>query len=689
MPRQFSIEKTRNIGIMAHIDAGKTTLTERILFYTGRIHRAGEVHEGTTTMDWMEQERERGITITSAATTTVWDKHAINIIDTPGHVDFTVEVERSLRVLDGAIAVFCGVGGVEPQSETVWRQADKYGIPRIAFVNKLDRVGSDFDFVVRMIRERLGAHPVPVQIPVMMGDIFQGIIDLVSMQFVAYIEEGTIIRPEAQPIPKDLIAKADAARHTLLDSVAEFSDELMAAYLEGGPLDPVLLRGAIRRGTMASKIVPVFGGSAFKHKGVRLLLDGVVDYLPSPADVRPVVGRHPTHEGEEVRRPSDDEPFSGLAFKVMTDPFVGRLVFLRVYSGTLASGATLLNATTQKNERLGRLVRMHANKREEVDEAHAGQIVAGVGLRRVSTGDTLCDPDHPILLESMHFPEPVISVAIEPKTKADEEKLATALQKLAEEDPTFQIRTDEDSGQTIISGMGELHLEILTDRMLREFRVEASVGKPQVAYRETITQTIEHRERYVKQTGGHGQYGDVKIRLEPNPGGGFVFIDKIVGGAIPREYIQPIHRGVRDSLESGMLAGFPVVDVKITLLDGSYHEVDSSEMAFRVTGMRAMREALQRANPQLLEPIMEVEVVVPEEYMGEVISDLSARRGRITGMFRRGDVQVVVAHVPLAAMFGYATDLRSASQGRAVYTMQFARYEAVPEGVAQAVVSAR
>jgi elongation factor G len=687
--RQFSIERTRNIGIMAHIDAGKTTLTERILFYTGRIHRAGEVHEGTTTMDWMEQERERGITITSAATTTVWNKHAINIIDTPGHVDFTVEVERSLRVLDGAIAVFCGVGGVEPQSETVWRQADKYAIPRIAFVNKLDRVGSDFDFVVRMIRERLGARPVTVQIPVMMGDIFQGLIDLVEMQFVAYVEEGTNVRPEPQTIPKDLLAKADAARHTLLDEVAEFSDELMAAYLEGGTLDPALLRGAIRRGTLANKIVPVFGGSAFKHKGVRLLLDGVVDYLPSPADVPPVTGKHPSKDTDEVRRPSDDEPFSGLAFKVMTDPFVGRLVFLRVYSGTLASGSSLLNATTQKSERLGRLVRMHANKREEVEEAHAGQIVAGVGLRRVSTGDTLCDPQHPILLEKMHFPEPVISVAIEPKTKADEEKLGSALQKLAEEDPTFQIKTDEDSGQTIISGMGELHLEILTDRMLREFRVEASVGKPQVAYRETITQTVEHRERYVKQTGGHGQYGDVTIRLEPNPGTAFTFVDKIVGGAIPREYVTATHRGVLDSLETGVLAGFPVVDVKVTLVDGSYHEVDSSEMAFRVTGMRAMKAALQQASPQLLEPVMEVEVVVPEEYMGEVISDLSSRRGRITGMFRRGDAQIVVAHVPLAAMFGYATDLRSVSQGRAVYTMQFARYEAVPEGVAQAVVSAR
>jgi elongation factor G len=674
---------------MAHIDAGKTTLTERILFYTGRIHRAGEVHDGTATMDWMEQERERGITITSAATTTVWEKHSINIIDTPGHVDFTVEVERSLRVLDGAIAVFCGVGGVEPQSETVWRQADKYAVPRIAFVNKLDRVGSDFDFVVRMMRERLGARPVPVQIPIKMGDLFQGLIDLVEMEFFVYVEEAAHTTVVKEPIPKDLATRAEEARHAMLDEIAEFSDELTAAYLEGAEITPALIKAAIRRGTIANKIVPVFGGSAFKHKGVRLLLDGVIDYLPSPADVPPVVGHEPSKETEEVRRPTDDEPFAALAFKVMTDPFVGRLVFIRIYSGRIESGSTVWNSGTQKAERLGRLVRMHANKREDVEEAYAGQIVAAVGLRRLSTGDTLSAPDHEIVLESMHFPEPVISVAIEPKTKADEEKLAAALQKLAEEDPTFRIKVDEDSGQTIISGMGELHLDIITDRMRREFRVEASVGKPQVAYRETITRVLEHRERYVKQTGGHGQYGDVSIRVEPNPGHGYVFIDKIVGGVIPREYIPAVQKGVHDGLDSGVLAGFPVVDVKVTLVDGSYHDVDSSEMAFRVAGQRAIREALTKASPQLLEPIMEVEVVLPEEYMGEVISDLSSRRGRITGMFRRGDAQVVVAHVPLAAMFGYATDLRSASQGRAVYTMQFARYEAVPEGVAQTLVSAR
>jgi elongation factor G len=605
-------------------------------------------------------------------------------------VDFTVEVERSLRVLDGAIAVFCGVGGVEPQSETVWRQADKYAIPRIAFVNKLDRVGSDFDFVVRMMRDRLGAHPVPVQMPVKMGDLFQGVIDLVEMQFLVYFEEGGETRIEIEPIPKDLVAKVDQARHDLLDSVAEFSDDLMHAYVEGKTITPELLKPAIRRGTIAGKIVPVFGGSAFKHKGVQKLLDGVIDYLPGPADIPPVKGRHPSKEDvEEVRRPSDDEPFAGLAFKVMTDPFVGRLVFLRVYSGTLASGAGVYNATTGKAERLGRLVRMHANKREDVDEAYAGQIVAAVGLRRVSTGDTLCDADHPVLLESMNFPEPVISVAIEPKTKTDEEKLSGALQKLAEEDPTFRIRVDEESGQTIISGMGELHLEIITDRMMREFRVEATVGKPQVAYRETITKKIEHRERYVKQTGGHGQYGDVSLRLEPNPGHGYQFVDKIVGGVIPREYIPAVQKGVHDALESGVLAGFPVVDIKVTLFDGSYHDVDSSEMAFRMAGSKAIREAIPKAGPQLLEPIMEVEVVLPEEYMGEVISDLSSRRGRIAGMFRRGDAQIVVAHVPLAQMFGYATDLRSASQGRAVYTMQFAKYEAVPEGVAQTLVSAR
>jgi elongation factor G len=526
--------------------------------------------------------------------------------------------------------------------------------------------------------------------PVKMGDLFQGVIDLVEMQFLVYFEEGGETRIEIEPIPKDLVAKVDQARHDLLDSVAEFSDDLMHAYVEGKTITPELLKPAIRRGTIAGKIVPVFGGSAFKHKGVQKLLDGVIDYLPGPADIPPVKGRHPSKEDvEEVRRPSDDEPFAGLAFKVMTDPFVGRLVFMRIYSGTLASGAGVYNATTGKAERLGRLVRMHANKREDVDEAYAGQIVAAVGLRRVSTGDTLCDPDHPVLLESMNFPEPVISVAIEPKTKTDEEKLSGALQKLAEEDPTFRIRVDEESGQTIISGMGELHLEIITDRMMREFRVEATVGKPQVAYRETITKKIEHRERYVKQTGGHGQYGDVSLRLEPNPGHGYQFVDKIVGGVIPREYIPAVQKGVHDALESGVLAGFPVVDIKVTLFDGSYHDVDSSEMAFRMAGSKAIREAIPKAGPQLLEPIMEVEVVLPEEYMGEVISDLSSRRGRIAGMFRRGDAQIVVAHVPLAQMFGYATDLRSASQGRAVYTMQFAKYEAVPEGVAQTLVSAR
>ena len=679
----------RNIGIMAHIDAGKTTLTERILYYTGKVHRVGEVHDGAATMDWMEQERERGITITSAATTCFWHNHQINIIDTPGHVDFTVEVERSLRVLDGAIAVFCGVGGVEPQSETVWRQADKYGVPRIAFVNKLDRVGADFNFVVGMMKTRLGAIAVPLQIPIYVGDWFTGMIDLIEMKAITYEsdEQGaTYVEGE---IPRDLEKKAAEARHHMLEAIAEYDDELLHAYLDGKPTTSEMIKRAIRKGTLAGKVVPVLGGTAFKNKGVQKLLDAVLSYLPAPIDVPAVKGVNPKTLEHEQRTPSDDEPFSALAFKIMTDPYVGKLTFFRVYSGVLAAGSYIYNSTKDKKERIGRLLQMHANKREEIEEVRAGDIAAAIGLKDTKTGDTLCDEGHPIILEAMKFPEPVISVAIEPKTKADQDKLSIALQKLSEEDPTFRVHTDAETAQTIISGMGELHLEIIVERMRREFKVDANVGRPQVAYRETVRKRVEEVEgKFIRQTGGRGQYGHVVINMEPGqPGTGFVFEDNIVGGVIPREYIGPVEQGVKEALENGVLAGYPMVDVKVELVDGSYHDVDSSEMAFKIAGSMAVKEAARQAHPVLLEPIMDVEVVTPSDYMGDVIGDLSSRRGKIGGMTQRADAQVVAASVPLSEMFGYSTTLRSMSQGRAIYSMQFSHYQEVPKAKAEEIVS--
>jgi elongation factor G len=678
----------RNIGIMAHIDAGKTTLTERILYYTGKVHRMGEVHDGAATMDWMEQERERGITITSAATTCLWKDYQINIIDTPGHVDFTVEVERSLRVLDGAIAVFCGVGGVEPQSETVWRQADKYKVPRIAFVNKLDRIGSDFAFVVQMMKDRLGSNAVPIQWPIYLGDVFQGMIDLIDMKTVTYATDEMGANYIEGPIPRDLEKRAVDERHHMLEAVAEYDDELLHAYLDGSNVMPEMIHRALRRGTLLGKITPVLCGTAFKNKGVQKLLDAVVAYLPSPLDLPPVKGMNPKTLEEEVRNVSDEEPFAALAFKIMTDPYVGKLTFFRVYSGSIKAGTYVYNATKEKGERLGRVVAMHANKREDREEIFCGEIAAAVGLKNVNTGDTLCDKAHPILLEAMHFPEPVIQVAIEPKTKADEEKMATALAKLADEDPTFRVRTDEESGQTLISGMGELHLEILVDRMVREFSVQANIGKPQVAYKETVSKRVEQRTRFAKQTGGRGQFADLSMVLEPvPPGGGFQFVNEIKGGAIPKEYIPAVERGILEAMENGVIAGYPVVDVKVTLSDGQYHEVDSSEMAFKICGSIAFKEAANKAAPKLLEPIMDVEVVVPEEYMGDVIGDLSSRRGRIGGMFQRSDARVVAASVPLSEMFGYSTRLRSITQGRAVYSMQFSRYEEMPQQMAEQIVA--
>ena len=673
---------------MAHIDAGKTTLTERILFFTGRVHRMGEVHEGSAVMDWMEQERERGITITAAATTCQWREHRINIIDTPGHVDFTVEVERSLRVLDGAIAVFCGVGGVEPQSETVWRQADKYNVPRIAFVNKLDRVGSDFQFVVQMMRERLGANPVPLQIPMHTGDVFEGVVDLVDMKAVFYKDAGPKGSTfEETEIPRDMRKKSEEARRQMLDVVAEFDDEMVHAYLEGKEVTAEMTRRAVRRGTVLGRIVPVLAGSAFKNKGVQPLLDAVVDYLPSPVDKPAVLGVNPDSLEPESREISDEAHFSALVFKIQTDPHVGKLTFLRVYSGILEAGSGVFNTTRGKMERVGRLVQLHANKREEVDTVYAGDIAAAIGLKSAGTGDTLCTKGHPIRLEAMHFPEPVISVAIEPKTRADEEKLANALAKLSEEDPTFRVSTHEETGQTLIEGMGELHLEILVDRMMREFDVEANVGKPQVAFKETVSEPAKAQGRFVRQSGGRGQYGDCTIEIEPlPPGTGFQFENKIVGGAIPREYIPSVERGVTEAMQTGVIAGYPMVDLKVVLVDGSYHEVDSSEMAFKIAGSMALKEAVRRAKPRLLEPVMDVEVVVPEEYMGEVMGDLTAKRGRIGGMFMRKDARVIAASVPLAEMFGYATRLRSLTQGRAVYTMQFSRYEPMPANMADEIV---
>ena len=688
MPRQSTLDHYRNIGIMAHIDAGKTTLTERILFYTGRIHRTGEVHEGGATMDWMEQERERGITITSAATTCMWRDHRINIIDTPGHVDFTVEVERSLRVLDGAVAVFCAVGGVEPQSETVWRQADKYNVPRIAFVNKMDRVGADFDNVVAMMRERLGAKPVPIHLPMFSGDTFQGTIDLVEMKAIVYDEGSQGTQIEIQEIPRDLLKKAEAARFQLLESIAEYDDQLMDDYLHEKPYTSDDMRRALRKGTITGAINPVLCGSAFKNKGVQRLLDAVVDFLPAPVDMPPIQGTDQSSFEHVTRKPADDEPFSALAFKIMTDPYVGKLTYFRVYSGKCSTGDTVLNPITGKKERIGRLVQMHANKREEISEVYAGDIAAAIGLKRVTTGNTLCSQEYPIALEAMHFPEPVVDVAIEPKSKADEEKMSVALQRLSEEDPTFRVRTDDETAQTVISGMGELHLEIIVDRMMREFSVQANVGKPQVAYRETISASVENRHRFIRQTGGKGQYGDVTLRVEPQEAGkGFEFVNDIVGGAIPKEYIPSVEKGVEEALRSGVVAGYPMVDIKVTLLDGSYHDVDSSEMAFKIAGSIAFKEACQKAKPRLLEPIFDVEVVVPEEYMGDIIGDLSSRRGRIGGMFTRGSARVIAASVPLAEMFGYATRMRSISQGRAVYSMQFSRYETLPAAVAEEIVA--
>jgi elongation factor G len=682
------LEKVRNIGIMAHIDAGKTTLTERILFYAGRLHRMGEVHDGAATMDWMEQERERGITITSAATTARWRDCRINIIDTPGHVDFTVEVERSLRVLDGAIAVFCGVGGVEPQSETVWRQADRYGTPRIAFVNKMDRVGADYFGTVQMMRDRLGANPVPVTVPVKVGDHFVGLIDLIDKVQVTYVREtlGSVFKVD--PIPKDLEAYAAEHRGNLLEAVADHNELLLEIYAYNGDKDiaPELIRDAVRRATLSCSVVPVYCGAAFRNQGVQRLADGIVDFLPSPADVPSVEGINPKSGEKAIRKAQDNEPLSALAFKVVTDPYVGKLTYLRVYSGTLQSGAMVFNPATGKSIRVGRLVEMHANKREEKEAILCGDIGAAVGMKGIRTGDTLCDKSKQIVLESMEFPTPVISVAIEPKTKADEDKLTNALRALGDEDPSFQTKVDEDTGQTIISGMGELHLEVLVDRMMREFSVGANVGRPQVAYRETISEPSEARGQFVRQTGGKGQYGDVLLALEPYEDGRFEFENKIVGGAIPREFIPSIERGVKDSMENGVIAGFPITGVKTTLLDGSYHEVDSSEIAFRAAGAIAFREAAKKAGPKLLEPIMDVEVVVPEEYMGEVIGDLTSRRGKVAGMFTRSDARVIAASVPLAEMFGYATTLRSLTQGRAVYTMQFSKYQALPENLADQLV---
>ncbi len=673
---------------MAHIDAGKTTTTERILFYTGLTHRMGEVHEGAATMDWMEQERERGITITSAATTCFWRDHRINIIDTPGHVDFTIEVERSLRVLDGAVAVFDSVQGVEPQSETVWRQADKYRVPRIAFMNKMDRVGADFYASVQSIIDRLGAHPVPIQIPVGREAEFRGSVDLVSMKAYFYDDETLGSTYTIEEIPSDLVDLAKEYREKLIEAVAEFDEQVLEKYLNGHSLTEEEIRRAIRAGTIAMKITPVLCGSAFKNKGVQQLLDGVVDYLPSPVDIPPVVGIDPSTHKEVQRRASDSEPFAALAFKIMTDPFAGQLTYFRVYSGTVKTGASVLNVTKGVKERIGRLLKMHANKREDIEAAYAGDIVAAVGLKSTTTGDTLADEKQPVLLEVMKFPEPVIAMAIEPKTKQDQEKLGFSLQKLAQEDPSFRVRTDEETGQTIIAGMGELHLEIIVDRLLREFKVEANVGKPEVAYRETIRRRAEAEAKYIKQTGGRGQYGHVVLAVEPSePGTGFEFINKIVGGAIPKEYIPAVEKGVRERMETGVLAGYPMRDIRVTLLDGSYHEVDSNEMAFKIAASMAFQDACKKADPVLLEPIMKVEVLVPQEYMGDVIGNLNGRRGKIQGMKVRAGSQAIEAAVPLSEMFGYATDLRSRTQGRATYSMEFDRYEQVPKQIAEAIIA--
>ncbi|MCD6580432.1 MAG: elongation factor G [Desulfuromusa sp.] len=687
MARKVSLTNTRNIGIMAHIDAGKTTTTERILYYTGVSHKIGEVHDGAATMDWMEQEQERGITITSAATTCFWNDHRVNIIDTPGHVDFTIEVERSLRVLDGSVAVFCSVGGVEPQSETVWRQADKYGVPRLAFINKMDRIGADFQNGVDMMRDRLGANPVPLQLPIGKEDYFRGVVDLVEMKAYVWDDESLGAKFDEVPIPDDLVELAEETREAMLEELSTHDDVLMEKYLGGEELSVAEIKASIRTATIDLHINPVLCGSAFKNKGVQHLLDAVVDYMPCPTDVPPIEGVDP--KGNEITRPADDDgPFAALAFKIMTDPFVGQLTFFRVYSGIAEAGSTVLNSTKGKKERLGRILKMHANKREEIKRVYAGDIAAAVGMKYSTTGDTLCALNDECLLEAMEFPEPVIHIAVEPKTKSDQEKMGVALGKLLAEDPSLGVRTDEETGQTILSGMGELHLEVIIDRMKREFGVEANIGAPQVAYRESITKTVEVQGKFVRQSGGRGQYGDCWLRIEPQePGAGFEFVDAIKGGVIPREYIGAVGKGAEEASQNGVLAGFPIVDVKVTVYDGSYHDVDSNEMAFKIAGSMGFKAGAAKAGPALLEPMMAVEVVVPEDYMGDVIGDLNSRRGKIQGMESRGGAQVISAHVPLSSMFGYATDLRSATQGRATYSMVFDHYDQVPKAISEEIIA--
>jgi len=699
MPREIPLERTRNIGIIAHIDAGKTTTTERILFYTGRTYKIGEVHEGTATMDWMEQERERGITITAAATTAQWevrgDVYRVNIIDTPGHVDFTAEVERSLRVLDGGVVVFDAVAGVEPQSETVWRQADKYRVPRICFVNKMDRTGANFQRTVDMIKERLGAKPVPIQLPIGSEDRFRGIVDLLANKAVLYVDDsGT--REELAEIPAEIAVQAEQMRQEMIEAIAETDDELTLLYLEGEELDVEELRGALRRATIANKLVPVLAGAALKNKGVQRMLDAVVFYLPSPLDIPPITGTLPGHSVDEedvellTRAADDSAPFAGLVFKIMADPYVGKLAYFRAYSGKLEAGSYVLNSTRNNRERVGRLIQMHANHREEIKEVYSGDIAAMVGPKQSFTGDTICDPESPIALENIRFPEPVIQLAIEPKTKSDQDKLAIALQKLSEEDPTFRVRTDEETGQTIIAGMGELHLEVLVDRMRREYKVEANQGKPQVAYRESISVPSDVDSKFVRQTGGKGQYGHVKLKLEPmERGKGFEFVNAIVGGSVPREYIGPTEQGIKEAMQTGVLAGFPVVDIKVTLYDGSFHEVDSSEMAFKIAGSMGLKEGVRKGRPQLLEPVMKVEVTTPEDFLGTVLGDLNSRRGHVEGMEARANAQIVKAFVPLAAMFGYTTDLRSATQGRATSSMEFAYYQPLSQALADEIIAKR
>ena len=689
MPRQYPLELTRNIGIMAHIDAGKTTTTERILYYTGVNYKIGETHDGTATMDWMEQEQERGITITSAATTCVWNGHRINIIDTPGHVDFTVEVERSLRVLDGSVTVLCAKGGVEPQSETVWHQADKYHVPRMVYINKMDTMGADFYHAVDMMKDRLKCNPVPIQLPIGSEDTFKGIIDLVEMKaYVYYDDLGKDIRCEE--IPADLKEKADEYHAHMIESISEYDDAIMEAYLEGEEISIKDIKAALRKAVLDVKIIPVTCGTSYRNKGVQKLLDAIIDYMPSPLDKKAIDGINPDTDEEDCRHPSDDEPFSALAFKIMTDPYVGKLCFFRVYSGTLDAGSSVLNSTKRNRERIGRILLMHANHREDLEKVYAGDIAAAVGLKNTTTGDTLCDEKHPIILESMEFPEPVIRVAIEPKTKAGQEKMGIALAKLAEEDPTFKTYTDEETGQTIIAGMGELHLEIIVDRLLREYKVEANVGAPQVAYKETIRKAVDQDTKYARQSGGKGQYGHVKIHVEPNESGkGYEFINNIVGGAIPKEYIPAVDAGIQGAMQAGVLAGYPVEDVKVTLYDGSFHEVDSSEMAFKIAGSMAFKEACRKANPVLLEPIMKVDVIVPEDYMGDVIGDLNSRRGQIQGMEARSGAQQIDALVPLSEMFGYATDLRSRTQGRGQYSMEPHSYVEVPKNIAEKIIAQR